>query len=161
MPYQWHHDATGQSRLTLWSHRSLQAGGFVAFIAITAGLMAIPLLANLGSRVLWVLLAFMLAAVVAIWAALRRNLRDRHITEELVLTPNLARLSHSRAGGETLLWQANPYWVRVTLHPKGGPVPHYLTLKGTDREVEIGAFLTEAERLTLAGELRATLAALK
>jgi uncharacterized membrane protein len=48
--------------------------------------------------------------------------------------------------------------VRLTVHKTGGPVPQYLTLKGNGREVELGAFLTEAERLTLADELNAALA---
>jgi uncharacterized membrane protein len=40
-------------------------------------------------------------------------------------------------------------------------VPNYLTLKGNGREVEIGAFLSEPERLTLRRELMAALAQMK
>jgi hypothetical protein len=36
---------------------------------------------------------------------------------------------------------------------KGGPVDNYLTLKGGSRPVEIGAFLSVAERRALFGEL--------
>lgn len=43
--------------------------------------------------------------------------------------------------------------MRLTLHATGGPVPQYLTLKGEGREVELGAFLTEAERKLLAAEI--------
>jgi uncharacterized membrane protein len=39
------------------------------------------------------------------------------------------------------------------MHEAGGPVEHYLTLKGAGREVEIGAFLSEDERKALHGEL--------
>ena len=39
------------------------------------------------------------------------------------------------------------------MHEKGGPVPHYVTLSGKGREVEIGAFLSEDERKALYGEL--------
>jgi len=39
------------------------------------------------------------------------------------------------------------------MHEGGGPVAHYITLKGGGREVEIGAFLSEDERKTLHGEL--------
>ncbi len=40
-------------------------------------------------------------------------------------------------------------------------MPHYLTLKGEGREVELGAFLTEDERLRLADDLRERLARLR
>jgi uncharacterized membrane protein len=40
-------------------------------------------------------------------------------------------------------------------------VPNYLTLKGEAREVELGAFLSEEERVTLSEELQQKLAALR
>jgi uncharacterized membrane protein len=43
----------------------------------------------------------------------------------------------------------------VHLHQTGGPVENYLTLRGGDREVEIGAFLDAKERLALYGEIKA------
>jgi len=52
-------------------------------------------------------------------------------------------------GATPLDWEANPYWVRVALHAKGGPVPNYLTLSGGGREVELGAFLSPPERVEL------------
>ena len=73
----------------------------------------------------------------------------------LTLTP-MGRLV-MQSGQDLLEWQANPHWVRVTLHKTGGPVPNYLTLRGNGREVEIGAFLAEEERLTLQHELRRAL----
>jgi len=51
-------------------------------------------------------------------------------------------------------WQANRYWVTVHLHPKGGPVENYITLRGGDREVELGAFLDAEERANLYNELK-------
>ncbi len=49
--------------------------------------------------------------------------------------------------------EANPHWVRTTLHETGGPVPKYLTLTGTGRTVEIGAFLSEEEQVGLKPEI--------
>lgn len=48
--------------------------------------------------------------------------------------------------------------MRLTLHRTGGPVANDLTLKGEGREVELGAFLVEDERIVLQGELRARIA---
>ncbi|MCX8507650.1 MAG: DUF2244 domain-containing protein, partial [Rhodobacteraceae bacterium] len=135
--------------------------GFVTFIALTALLLALPLLALVGNSALWVVFAFIAPTVWAIWTALRRNSRDLGLTEELLLTRSEARLVRRTADGEERVWSANPYWLRVTLYPTEGPVADYLTLTGGDREVELGAFLAPEERKALAAELRAVLAALK
>lgn len=50
-------------------------------------------------------------------------------------------------------WECNIYWARAQMHEHGGPVPHYVTLTGDGRKVEIGAFLSEVERVALYGEL--------
>jgi len=161
MPYQWLPPEADRQRLHLWPHRSLSQRGFVWFVGLTAGLIAMPLLAVLGEPVLWGLLPFLAAAIAAIWVALRKNGRDRDIVEDLVLTPDRITLIRHGPRGRRQDWEANPHWVRVDCHPTGGPVPNYLTLKGGAREVEIGAFLSEEERLTLRRELTARLAALR
>ncbi len=149
-----------EEHLHLWPHRSLTQAGFVWFIGLTAGLIVVPLLAILGSPVLWGLLPFLMLALWAIWFALRKNGRDRAIVEALVLRPDSMTLTrHGPRGRQD--WQANPHWVQARLHPTGGPVPNYLTLKGEGREVELGAFLAEEERIALRDELTRRLAALR
>ena len=159
MPYQWQEAEAGARRLHLWPHRSLAPKGFVTFIAITVAMIALPLVAVLGSPVLWGLLPFLALAVAAIWFALMRSHRDRQILEDLTLLPDAMRLVRHGPRGRRQEWEGNPYWVRVELHPKGGPVPNYVTLTGGPREVEIGAFLSEEERIALAQDLRAALQA--
>ncbi|WP_245008504.1 DUF2244 domain-containing protein [Paracoccus marcusii] len=39
--------------MTLWPHRSLPKRGFVWFIGTTATLLLLPILAVLGTQVLW------------------------------------------------------------------------------------------------------------
>jgi len=160
MPYEWL-TATPDQRLHLWPHRSLTRSGFVWFVGSTSALIGLPLLVLLGSPVVWALLPFLLAAIWAIWFALRKNGRDRDIVEDLRLTQTEVSLTRQDPRGDRKGWQANPHWVRVTLHETGGPVPNYLTLTGNNREVELGAFLSEAERITLAADLRQRLAALR
>lgn len=136
-------------RLRLTPHTSLTPEGFVWFIGLTAALISVPLFSILGTAVFWMLLPFLGAAIWGIWIAIRRNARDRDIYEELLVWDDLIRLERHEPRRPTRNWEANPYWVRVTLHARGGPVPQYLTLQGGDREVELGAFLTPPERVGL------------
>lgn len=154
MPYEWLPPQDDAQHLHLWPHRSLTQAGFVWFVGATAGLIGLPLFGVLGSPVLWALLPFLLAAVWAIWYALRKNGRDRDIVEDLTLAADRITLVRHGPKGQRQAWEANPYWVRVTLHATGGPVPNYLTLKGEGREVELGAFLSEEERVALHADLR-------
>lgn len=151
MPYLWTHSAESRT-LTLWPHQSLTARGFAWFIGVTVLLLAMPLMAVLGSPVAWVLLGFFIAAVWGVWRAIMVNRRRRLLHEELRLTPDLVRLAHVPHGGSPKQWEANPHWVRVNLR-RDGPVENYLTLTGAGREVELGAFLTPEEREGLYGEL--------
>ncbi|WP_374390963.1 DUF2244 domain-containing protein [Tabrizicola sp.] len=161
MPYEWLPPRDGEQRLHLWPHRSLSQRGFVGFVGLTAALIALPLLAHLGSPVLWALLPFLLVTIWGIWFALRKNGRDRDIVEDLSLTPDRITLVRHGPKGQRQDWEANPYWLRVTLHETGGPVPNYLTLKGEGREVELGSFLSEEERVALRWELQDQLRALR
>mgnify|MGYP001320463471 CR=1 FL=1 len=161
MPYEWLPSESETHRLHLWPHRSLTQRGFVWFVGLTAALIAVPLFAHLGSPVLWALLPFLVGTIWAIWFALRKNGRDRDIVEELTLSSDRITLVRHGPGGKRQNWEANPYWLRVTLHQTGGPVPNYLTLKGEGREVELGAFLSEEERVALKDELQDRIARLR
>jgi uncharacterized membrane protein len=157
MPYRWTAPAPSPeaplAELRLWPHRSLPPQGFVAFFAITALLVALPLIAVLGSPVLWGVLPFFVVTLSAMWWGLRRSYADGEVLEELHLWPDRVTLSRQGPRAQHAEWEANPHWVQVMLHAKGGPVENYVTLKGAGREVEIGAFLTEDERKTLHVEL--------
>lgn len=135
--------------------------GFVAFIGTTALLISLPAIPLIGTPLLWMLLPFPVVAVAGIWAALRRNQRDTEIIEDLTLAPHRVALVRHGPRGKRQEWEANPHWVQVSLHPTGGPVPHYLTLRGNGREVELGAFLSEDERIALQRELQQRLGALR
>jgi uncharacterized membrane protein len=157
MPYEWTRSDGAPAELHLWPYRSLPKRGFVWFIGGTAALISVPLFAALGTLVLWGLLPFLAATVAGIWWALNRSYRDGELTETLTLTPGRITLVRRAPDGSEQRWEANPYWVTVRLYPAGGRVAQYLTLKGEGREVELGAFLGEDERVALAEELRAAL----
>jgi uncharacterized membrane protein len=156
MPYQWLPSPT--PHLRLWPYRSLTTRGFVAFIAATATLLSFPILIALGTPVLWMLLPFPALTVTGIWYAIRRNDRDAAIVEDLHLTDTEITLTRHGPRMQHATWQANPHWVQLHLYPTDGPVPQYLTLRGAGREVELGAFLSEGERLQLHADLQRRLA---
>ena len=154
MPYQWttSPDETPQ-RLRLWPHQSLPARGMAAFVLATFTMIMIPVLTLLGSPVLWGLLPFALLAVWGMYYALQRNHHALKIEEVLTLGPEAAELVRTEPSGEVKSWACNRYWTTITKYEKDGPLPHYVTLKGKGREVEIGAFLSEEERVALYDEL--------
>lgn len=158
MPYEWTRTAD-HTELHLWPYRSLPRRGFVMFIGGTALVITIPLFAVIGSAVLWGLLPFLVLAVGGMYWALDRSYRDAEIIETLSFTPNRLHLVRHGPRGKHQEWEANPHWVRVELHKKGGPVPDYITLKGGPREVELGTFLSEEERAALVHEVRKLVAA--
>lgn len=153
MPYTWTDTSQDDQELRLWPHQSLPAHGFAATILGVFALSTIPLYVLIGTVLLWGILPFMLMALGAMWYALRRNERDLQIMEVLRLTPDDLHLTRQTPKGVPQEWRCNPYWTQVNMHQKGGPVPHYVTLSGAGREVEIGAFLSEDERKELYAEL--------
>ncbi|QQA42053.1 DUF2244 domain-containing protein [Pelagovum pacificum] len=158
MPYEWTSPpgATDAPRaeLQLWPYRSLPRRGMVIFIGITVALVSLPLLAVVGSPVLWGLLPFIVAAIAGLWWAIERSYSDGSVLETLLVWPDRVTLTRRNPRGPRQDWEANPYWVEVCLHEDGGPVETYITLRGAGREVEIGAFLTPEERKALYPELR-------
>ncbi|MFO6463090.1 DUF2244 domain-containing protein [Jannaschia sp. KMU-145] len=140
------HSGASVLELELWPHQSMTGTGFAWMIGATFAMLCIPMVGLIGTAVLWGVLPFCLGALALLWFGLQRSWRDRDILEHLVLTPEAARLERRDPDGTTRDWQANPYWVRVERHEKVGPVEDYLTLEGGPRAVEIGAFLTPAER---------------
>ena len=147
-------------QLALWPYRSLPRRGFVWFIGLTAGLISLPLLALLGTTYLWMMLPFLAAAVAAIWYFLERSYKDGLILETLTIWSDHMTLSRQNPRAASQHWEANPYWVTVHMHPNSGPVENYITLRGGNRHVEIGAFLSVAERKLLLTELQSALARL-
>lgn len=160
MPYEWSHTPPQDRpdwQLSLWPYRSLLRKDFVLFIGGTAAIVALPLVTVIGTAVLWGLLPFFALMLGGIWFALHVSYKRGEVLEELTVTNDTAYLTRHNPNGERQDWEANRYWVSVHLHPKGGPVENYITLRGGDREVEIGSFLDAGERLALYDDLKRSL----
>lgn len=158
MPYEWKSAPNAQAQqMRLWPHQSLPARGFAAFILTTFTLILIPTMTLLGTVLLWGMLPFVLMAVAGMYFALQHNHKSRQIEEVFTLDADMAHLMHTTPKGEVKEWQCNRYWTKVTKYESDGPVPHYITLRGEGREVEIGAFLSEEERVDLYDDLQRSL----
>lgn len=158
MPYNWTNAPhTTPQTMRLWPHESLPPKGMAAFVLTTFTLILIPTLPLLGSPILWGLLPFLLLAVWGIYFALQRNHKSRQIVEVLTLDEDEAVLTRTNPKGDQQVWECNRYWAQAVKYEKDGPVPHYVTLRGNGREVEIGAFLSEEERIGLYDDLLRTL----
>ena len=161
MPYEWSpappYKPTQDWTLTLWPYRSLLKRDFVIFIGSTAALVSLPLIALLGTAVLWVLLPFFALAMWGLWFAISISYRRGELIETLTATGAEIHLTRHDPKAKPKTWRANRYWAKAELYPTQGPVKNYVTLSGADREVELGAFLDETERLTLYSELRQAL----
>ncbi len=155
MPYCWTTaDRQAPTReLHLWPHQSLPPKGFAGFILGTSAMILIPLLSLLGTVLLWGILPFLILAISGVWLALTRSRRQAQILEILTLSGDSAHLVRHNPHGQPQEWRCNRYWATTRMHQENGPVPHYVTLRGAGREVEIGAFLSEDERIALYQDL--------
>jgi uncharacterized membrane protein len=146
--------------LTLWPNRSLSRRGFAWVLAIVGGGLALPLIPLWGTPAALGVLPFLLAALLALYLAIRRSYFDGRLTEVLRLWPDLMTVERREPGGRVLRWHAHPFWVQPRLRT-GAHVENYLTLRGNGREIELGAFLSPEERLALHGDLMRALGALR
>jgi uncharacterized membrane protein len=146
--------------LTLWPHRSLSPRGFRIVLGIAAVGLAVPLFPLAGTSAAWGLAPFLLAALLALWFAIRRSYADGRLTEELRLWPDLITVERREPHGAVRRWHANPHWVRLRLF-ENARIEKYLTLTGNGREIELGAFLSPEEREALYRDLRRALYALR
>lgn len=163
MPYEWLPPAPSgpKAEAHLWPYRSLPKKGFVTFFAISFGMVALPLLAVVGSPILWGILPFMALVLGGAWWGLQRSYKDGSVLEELRVWDDRITLTRHNPHGPLQEWEANPHWVQVHDYGTHGQIEHYLTLKGGPREVEIGSFLSVEERIGLMDEITSHLNALR
>lgn len=146
--------------LTLWPHRSLTLRGFAGVLALVTAGLALPLVPLIGTSAAWGLLPFLAAALLGLYAAIRRSYADGRLTEELRLWPDLITVERREPRGAVRRWHADPAWVRLRLI-ENARIEKYLTLAGNGREIELGAFLSPGERVSLHRDLSVALGPLR
>lgn len=146
--------------ITLWPNRSLGRKGFRNTMLLTGFGLLLPTLPLFFTPAGWLMAPFVGGAFGLLWLAFRANYRQGRLSEHLSLWNDLIAVERHEVNGEIRRWCANPYWLRIKIVEEGGPVDNYLTLIGSDREIEIGAFLSPEERVALKGEIERRIHAL-
>lgn len=139
--------------LTLWPHRSLPRKSYPGLLMLVAAGFALPVGAVIQFKGGWVIAAFAAGATGLLHYFMRATYRTGRVRETLELWPDLLRVARDDPGGRRRVWEANPHWVRVSLHDTPS-VRSYLVLSASGEEVELGAFLTAEERRALAAQIR-------
>lgn len=140
----------------LWPNRSMTPRQRKLMLGMAALGFSVPLIPAWGTYVFWGLLPFLLGALAMLWLGFRRSDRDGRLTEVLTLWRDEIRVERHEPSGRKRRWSADPLKVRVILHEDSRP-ENYLTLTGGSREIELGAFLSPGERLSLKDEVDAAL----
>jgi uncharacterized membrane protein len=104
---------------------------------------------------LWPVLPFWGLEMLALGVALHLSLKRRHYRQELLLTDAEIRIITLSPAGETKQ-EFSRHWAKVRLRsPRTNLHPSRLTIESHGRALEIGSFLTEEERRSLARRLHA------
>ncbi|MGB0506120.1 MAG: DUF2244 domain-containing protein [Pikeienuella sp.] len=139
--------------VVLWPNRSLSPKGFRWLMGIMATGFAMPILALAGTAAMWVIAGAAAIAMLLLWGFIKYSYFTGQLTEEIKLWPDLITVERKEPSGQIRRWSANPYWVDITKEDTR-EIESYLTLRGGNRRIELGVFLTPEERVELAGELR-------
>ncbi len=151
--------SSGAMRLILLPHRSLSRVGLWLFVAAqSVAALGFAGLAAWRGNVFAPAFAVLELGIVAyclarVWRASARG---------EVITLSASTVEIACMGSREAPQRFHPYWAQLTLQPgRWRGWPSRLLLRSHGREVEIGAFLNEAERADLAQRLASLLAQVK
>lgn len=135
---------------TLRPDRSLRlAGGWVGLGA--AGIVAAPFLLSVPEFVLPGLAGLSLAFGSLTAIGLRQSGR-RKLAQQVTLWPDQLEIASATGGGERQLWRADPKFVRLRLVRDDNERAMALFVRAGDSEIEVGSFLSLADRSSFARE---------
>jgi uncharacterized membrane protein len=125
-----------------------------ALLLVSASLLPAIAFALMGA---WPVLGFVgveIALVLGMLAAYRR--RSARAVEWVVLTGDRLVVRHADGAGRRAEASLDPYWARVSLEERAGQAQGlFVTARG--HRIELGRFLSEAERRDLAEALSGAL----
>ena len=141
--------------VVLYPNRSLGATGFAVLMAAIV-LVSVAIGAGFMMVGAWPVTGFLGLDVLLLYLAFRWNYREARRAEFVRLDRDGLSVRRLEPDGRAQSWHFEPYWVRVSLEQVGRH-DRRLVLRSHGRQVVIGAFLTQDERLELARALEAAL----
>ncbi len=108
----------------------------------------------------WPVIGFVALDMALVYWAFRASYRSGRLYESVRLNEDALWVERVSPSGRVRSWRFQPYWLKVEMEdsPAHG---RRLTLRSHGNALEIGAFLSPAERLEVAEGLRAALARLQ
>ena len=135
----------------LTPHRSLGPKGFMV-------LMGAVCVVSFGTGLLfyligaWPVIGFMGLDVALIYIAFKLNFRALRLYETVDLTPDALTVTRVAPSGKAQSWSFNPYWVRLSVKPRGGRSSE-LSIVSHGKRLVFASFLTDEEREDFASAL--------
>lgn len=133
-------------------HRSLSPLGFWILMAAIGGVSFTTGMVFLLAGA-WPVFGFFGLDVLLVYVFFRLNYREARAFETLTLTETELLLRKISPVGKVISYRFEPYWLRVKIDSPT-QTRSRLTLSSHGKTVEIGAFLTEDEKIGLAQEIR-------
>lgn len=141
--------------VVLYPNRSLPPAGFAALMAAIV-LLSAAIGAGFMMVGAWPVTGFLGLDVLLLYLAFRWNYRESRRAEFVRLDRDGLMVRRLDPDGRSQSWRFEPYWVRVALE-QAGRHDRRLVLRSHGRQLAIGAFLTQDERVELAHALEAAL----
>ena len=141
-------------------HRSLTPAGFVAVMAVIAGISFAAGTAFLLMGA-WPVFGFFGLDVLLVYLAFRANFRAARAYEDIHVTPNVLSVRQVSARGEARASEFNPRWVRLETARDEDFGMTRLALVSRGVPLVIGGFLGPRQREEVAHGLAAALASAK
>lgn len=143
---------------TLVPHRSLSRRGFMALMAVIAGLW-FATGAYFWSLGAWPIFGFFGLDFLAIWLAFKLNYRAARAYEEVEVSRSALVIRKVAPNGRAQEIRFNPAWVRLEVETLKDEGVRRITVRARDRRVPIGAFLNPEDRGSFARAFGTALAA--
>lgn len=139
----------------LYPNRSLSRAGFIVVMAIfgTVSVVAGFFFTMQGA---WPIAGFYGLDLVLLYLVFRLSYRSGRVREIIQITSREVRVERHMPGRPPLVWQFQPYWVRLVVEAEEDEDIRVL-LSSHGQSVKIGAFLSPQERRDLAASLRPAL----